>query len=295
MPLRDDHDAALARADALQAELDREREAQTAQSDRIAKLERELAEAREKLERAEETLGDLRPKKPVDAENPDRVPPVRADADTRWKISLPIAAVCLVAIGGLVASRCGRERERHEPYTPPAGPQPPFVVDRVLRDGLKLVGPAHVIRKIKIDYVAADGTLDVMHGRVSIEVFTPKPPEPPDDPDRPTGAPRPTSTSHLMQRCPQPSWTPSHGWREVEGICMSFGREPTSSPRCTPGSIVGAARVDGAPEGLARIEANWSIMDDQWEWTFSISDSVREVQFRRTYNDRDCQAPPVEK
>jgi hypothetical protein len=66
MPLRDDHEAALVRADALQTELDRERADDAAQTARIERLETELADARAKLAsiekaRARDARGQLAP------------------------------------------------------------------------------------------------------------------------------------------------------------------------------------------------------------------------------------------
>ncbi len=55
MTYRDDHDAALARAAALEEELEREHAADAKREERIAKLEAELAQLRGKVERTPAT------------------------------------------------------------------------------------------------------------------------------------------------------------------------------------------------------------------------------------------------
>jgi hypothetical protein len=304
MPHRDDHDAALARADALQAELDRERASHAEQGDRIAALERELREARNRLEKAEATLGDIKPKKP--APSPvftDEPPPQEHDEGTA-KIGLVIGVIVMGIIAALAMAKCQTAERRGD--APPLEPseKPPFVADTLMKRGLERLGGEMLLDEIAFDYVKSDGTLDETHGRVRIETRKRRPPKPPDDPNRPTGAPDPNAHDPMMDMmmsdCPEHYWSPS-GWSQQRGSCMSFGNAPVGRPGCTPASIVGRARADGAPEGLARVKVEWTYLamprglEDGWKWTFSITDHARNVSFSRDYDDRDCVPPPVEK
>ena len=303
MPLRDDHDAALARADALQAELDRERAEHADQTERIAELERELAAARQRLERAEEALGDIKPRKRVDA---DRLPSGRrADNEAHASVVKPLSVVAAVLVIGVALSLCARRRgdDAVKAIDPPR-PQPPFVADVLVREGLaQVTDDTLAVQEIAVDYVAPDGTLDVTHGRIRIATAKRPPPKPPDDPSRPTGAPGPDETDRMvammMADCPQPTWSPHTGWERSSGSCMSFGDLARGAPVCSPGSIVARARADGAPDGLARVHAQWTFAlrahGRAWQWTYSISDRARGVDFSRTYDDGDCTPPPVEK
>jgi hypothetical protein len=306
MPLRDDHDAALARADALQAELDRERAAHAEQSERIGELERELAAARARLERAEEALGDIKPRKPVDADRPPREPERMPD-EARAKLGMMGAIGLLLAIAmgiALCARNRGDDPGAAKATDPVAVPQPPFVADVLVREGMaRLTDDDLVVSDIHIDYIGADGTLDPTHGRITIKTVRRPPPKPPDDPNRPTGAPEPHASDRMvgmmMANCPQPYWSPRYGWDLQRGACLSFGEEPSHRPLCTPASIVGRARADGAPDGLARIHVDWTYSIDArgkvWRWSYSISDSARGIDFRQTYDDGNCPPPPVEK
>ncbi len=98
MPLRDDHQAAIARADALQRQLDEERARGADGADEVKRLATELAETRSRLRRAEAELSDLRAMPPV-------VPP-SAKPRPAWMDELEDERRPMVmnAAGGLVAT-----------------------------------------------------------------------------------------------------------------------------------------------------------------------------------------------
>lgn len=75
MPLRDNHGAALARADALQRQLDDERARGADGAEQVKRLETELAEARSRLRRAQAELADLRPTVPRKPAAPSNAKP----------------------------------------------------------------------------------------------------------------------------------------------------------------------------------------------------------------------------
>jgi hypothetical protein len=296
VPHRDDHDAALNRADALQAELDRERTAHAQQGDRIGQLERELREARTRLERAESTLGDLKPRKPVEPTPPPPAP----DATPTGGGSIVVLGVgivlLIVAFGVCVA----RKKDGTEYHPEPVAPKGPSVANQLIPDGLARVSSELLVAKIAVDYVDLNGTLDPSHGRITIETRKPKEPKPPDDPNRPTGAPpdHEPMIGMMMGHCPSQYWSPRYGWAEQTGSCMSFGEQPVGRPRCTIATILMRARADGAPDGLARVHAEWtysvdvSALRSAWRWSFTISDTARGVSFQHDYADEDC---PVER
>ena len=70
MPLRDDHQAAIARADALQRQLDEERARGADGAEVVKQLASVLAETRSRLRRAEAELSDLRAMPPAAPPSP---------------------------------------------------------------------------------------------------------------------------------------------------------------------------------------------------------------------------------
>ena len=100
MGYRDDHEAALARMDALTAELARARTDDVQQEARIAALEAELAEERDKAARAQAALDELRPPAP---EPPPPKVVSEAESDPIPALvffGLMVAACVLIAIVG---------------------------------------------------------------------------------------------------------------------------------------------------------------------------------------------------
>jgi hypothetical protein len=269
-----------------------QRDAHAKQGDRIAALERELREARTRLERAESTLGELKPASAAPA-------PVAPDVTPRSSGSLIVlgAGIAVVTLAfGVCVARKKADPERAAEPTQPAGP---LVAAQLVPDGLARVRGDLLVAKIAIDYTSTDGTLDPTHGRIAIETRKPAPPKPPDDPNRPTGAPanHDPMIGMMMDDCPTHQWSPRFGWAEQRGSCMSFGNVPVGRPRCNVATILQRARADGAPVGLARVQAEWTFSVDggslqhAWRWSFSISDTARGVSFKRDYADADC---PVE-
>jgi len=297
MPLRDDHEAAIARADALQAELDRERARDREQDAEVARLEAELTAARERLARAEEALAKLRPRRapePPPRRAPEP-PPHRATAVAAAdrepppkELGLPRPA--MVAVGGvfviciLLASIALTSRRKRHEEAPPAPPAGPFVADQLIPEGMKMIAESERFAELHVDYVGSDGVLDPMHGRISILTQRPPPPKPADDPKRPTGAPVDHSgeVMNMIGFCYAPWWSRDGGWRTGQGSCVWFG-EPRGVPRCTVAQVLARARADDAPAGLATIVAQWR--DDAWQWQLGIHDDVRNVNFEHSYAD----------
>ncbi len=298
MPLRDDHDAALARADALSDELERERAKQAEQTEHVARLEAELTAARTRLGRAEEVLGKLKPTpEPVVAS----VVAPRA-GEPQPKVSVRAAMmvggiVVVVAVLAIMLARVDRDQHRSD-SDEPRGPVPPFVADTLVAQGLAEVTGDLFVREVHVDYVRDDGMLDETHGTIRVETGKLPPPRPPDDPTRPTGAPNhdDLSMTHMMiGSCRQPRWGPRTGWQNDMGSCMSFGARPTGTPTCKISAILALAKADGAPaSALARISASPD-GGAGWRWTYDVNDSARGVGFSRSYRDAACAAPPAER
>lgn len=313
MPLREDHDAALARADALEAELQRERAKDAEQDQRVAELEAELAAARDRLAKAEQQLRSIKPNKP-------KPPPAAASTtaahaspdggDTR-RVAVVLIGLFAAIMTVMLGLRSCVDDSAKSVDSPSNGLKPPFIADRLLAEGLEKVGREYRVREISIEYVASDGTLDPEHGGLDIATTKPPPPRPPDDPTRPTGAPsgHDPVVDMMIASCPQPSWNPRTGWAPPTsysgmGSCSMFGEMPVGVPKCTVSGVVARARRDGAPEGLARVTATWSFaahpvdgdaLQRRWVWKFDMHDEARGVSFSKQYEDSDCDPPPVEK
>ena len=168
MPLRDDHDAALARADALATGLERERASQAEQAGRLAMLQAELVAARTRLTRAEDELGKLKP--PVVRAS---TPVPKSSSATPPHADPPVVRVAIVVallgigVAGVVRGQPGPDIEESD--SRPAAPVPPFVADQLVDDGIARLPQMLRLRQIAIAFVREDGTLDPMHGRITIE------------------------------------------------------------------------------------------------------------------------------
>ena len=113
---RDDHEAALARIAALEAELARAREDDVAQAQRIERLEDQLAVARRKLTSTEEELDQHRPR-PRSAHKPSAVRrPVAASepvamhkqaSDRGAAIAVAVLLVAIVVVGLVLMVQSG--------------------------------------------------------------------------------------------------------------------------------------------------------------------------------------------
>ena len=307
MPLRDDHEAAIARADALERELEQERAKDREETQRVERLEADVAAARERITRAESELAALRAKrKPEPAAPPVRpVRPVRPDpapiAPHERKgspVGMLVFGIGVIVTFVLVFAIASRGRDdADEGPPPPEPPKPPFVAATIVAEGLLKV-PANLrLGTIVVDYVGPDGLLDPTYGRVVIETERPRPPPPPDDPNRPTGAPAPRDDYPWfgIDPCPEPRWSPSAGWTDDKGGCFALGEVSTGPPRCTVTAILAWAKKESAPPGLASMKAQWMPSMDgyAWRWTFEIKDPARGVSFDRELLDADC--PPAER
>ena len=318
MPHRDDHDAAIARADALQRELDHERASDGEQKARLEQAEKELASAKERLSSAEAELqrarrearpgpGAASPSASPSAQSVSGSPVPQPPSRAGLLFGGALLAVFLIC-GGLVIVCSSHEpgedpggtaREAAEAQQRPA-PTPPFVADTLVAEGLSQLGGDHLLQSISIDYVRPDGTLDPTYGRIAVDSSRAPEPPPPDDPSRPTGAPSENPTAAtlavMMASCPQPTWTPTDGWQVGEGSCMTIGELPVGRPTCSTVKLWALARQEDAPEGLAKITARWFIdvassehgVHWEWTWHFELSDDRRGVHFTQDFSDRLC-------
>ncbi len=291
MPLRDDHAAALARAEALQRELDQKRAADAQQVERLARLEKELGEARSRLGRAEGELARLRaaPRTPVppepvdDMAGPDRpVPP-----ELRVLAVLVLIGLGLIAVisSGLFSD--GPPARAVEPPLEVSLPPSPaelasakwgspsalpdirsFTADHLLADGLRRLLVDGRVQSISLRGVKPYGMLDLTHGHISI-----------------MGAPR----DPAVPLCPAVIWTPRSGWVFEQLACSGSGREIPSAPAiCPVAQMLALVRQQGVPDGLAHISARLSLDAHDWRWTFEIEDDGRGSAFVREFSSRDC-------
>ena len=301
---RDDHDAALARADALERELARERAGDVHREARVQRLEAEVSAARQRLEAAEAELEQLRARSPKPAVAPA---PTKAPATWPRSVGKPdglapvltfavvIVGIALIAFGGLVCKG------------PPEHKMAALATPRVARvDDLISAGIARMAMRsaaarltvIEAKYVDDTGALHPRFGELSLGFQAPPPPPPPDDPSRPTGAPGPAYSS--FGEC----WSlhdTGAGDRDelspIMSICLGNDSRPLE-PRCTMAAIISRARAAGAPAGsLAHVKLKHVTVIDQDtlhpverpQWSFSIHDETRGVAFSVTFAD-DCGA-----
>ncbi|HKE14819.1 MAG TPA: hypothetical protein VKB80_08155 [Kofleriaceae bacterium] len=327
MPLRDDHDAAIARADALQRELDRERASDGEQQERLEQAEKELASARERLASAEAELQrarrEARPgpgatppassSQVSSAQSASSAPVPQASSRVGLLFGGALLSVFLIC-GGLVSLCSSHEpgedpgdtaREAAEAAQSPPRPTPPFVADMLVAEGMARLGSNYLVQSVSIDYVRPDGTLDPTYGRISVDSTQAPQPPPPDDPSRPTGAPTEDPTAAalamMMTSCPEPRWTPSDGWKMGDdGPCMTIGELPVGRPTCSTVKLWALARQEDAPQGLARITARWFIdaassqhgVQWAWMWHFELRDDRRGVDFTHDFPDAVCKQAP---
>lgn len=103
MTFRDDHDAALARAEALENEVERERERADGQAAEAAKLRRQRDELEERLERLEQ--GKAKPlSKPVPVDEPVTLSrPYKSADGEREMLLIALAIVGLFLLIAIMA------------------------------------------------------------------------------------------------------------------------------------------------------------------------------------------------
>lgn len=314
MTYRDDHEAALARVDALQQELEREQGDDAERDRRIAELERELGEARKKLERAEQVLADVKRETPEPEPKPELASSEPTQSDLRrsslrppelapepaapesplakrpWAIMV-VPLVFLLVIIAIVASQSSESKSKSP--REPTKPQPPvvratpdeisgYLVDARERARGKLSGS--VLVAINAEGVARDGTLHPSYGKVTFEFERADPPEryQPDS-ETPIGAPHREPSPYPTIQCRNFEYD-ARGYREgvLEDFCVGTGYEARSEqdPVCTMRAVWDMAIAGGAPaNAIAAIT-----FDGMWHF---VIDDPR-ASYRNNFTD-SCQ------
>ena len=288
---RSDHDAALARIAALEADLARDRTDDAAREGKLAKLEATLAKERIELARVEAELAKLRPPKPRPAPVPESPePPASVRPPTTY-----LGAVVFFAIVGLLlviamATQCNK-RKADEPI-PPRLTRIPDEIDALIRVAKKRgqeALPGSRLITISAKGVTENGALHPDYG--DLEAYfqiTVSPPKDPDiDPSVPIGAAPPVVRSPFDDyKCTtlhfrNTAWTEDSS--TLGGMCVVgdlFKNESEIEPRCTAASIWARAKSEGAPGGaIAELRLQHGM------WHFAIRD--QRATFEKIYPD-DC-------
>lgn len=251
MSFRDDHDAALARAAALQAELDRARSDDSRQESRIAQLEAQLAETEARRAAAEQELARHRP--PLAPSTPSA-----PDHQLRNWIA---GALILVSLGLLVVAIAASSDRKASDAEPPVPARPKSTHDKIssVVDELKARSGGGSLARLTLKGVRQDGSFDETTGALE-------------------------ATFAESDRCRLVRYT-ARGWEEGPlpvsyGPCLVGGMLESMKahlyPHCSARTIWSFALRDGAPPGaLADLQL------EQLQWTFQVPG------FARTYSD-DC-------
>jgi hypothetical protein len=276
---RDDHEAALARVAALEAEIARDAVNDEAREARLAGLERELVTARKQLEAAKVELEKLRPepKPPAKREPITSTPPPSAQP---W---IPIALAVGVLVLIVVAFALSRSsKARRAPTTPePAQTVLPDEVSRLIDEGrarAEKLMPGAILTRIDAKGVTEQGSLHPEFGELELQFRheNPRPPKPEVDPNLPIGAPRPPEPEYHRWSCVYVTQT--HGvWKDVDlrDMCSLYVEHDYSNltPRCTMRSVWVRARAAGAPaNAIAHIQL------DGGSWGFDIADERASIK-----------------
>jgi hypothetical protein len=295
---RDDHEAALARVNALEEELARERTDEAERDARLSALEAELRGAREKLAAAEVQLEELKPPARPAAKPAPAPAPAPARAGDHWLLFSLIAGAAVIGI--VIAVTTSRSDHDHdeEVRLPPPPPRVAAMPDRLstlleeARRRAQELLPGSRIIEMRGEGIDEEGRLHPEYGSVLFRVHRTNPPAAPSfDEDRPIGAPQPEPPPHEPYSCVTMTYGPG-GWDEpliidgeVFGYC-AFGESDANddaiAPACTAKSIWVMARRDGAPAGAI------AAITYDGRWTLRIAD--RRASFERDYDD-DCTAP----
>lgn len=305
MPLRNDHEAALARASALERELKAERASDARQAERVARLEWELAEARVRLGRAESELSALRPvlsavrppfapePLPMSSEEPWReilrpllhpvvgdpglssVPPViqrSGSSPVVTAVAVGAGLALLLAIPAVLSHGSDEaDEELGDPYS--------LAVDHLLKEGLSKIREPAVLTSIEMQNVESDGRLNAALGFIAISSTRPAP-----------GHGRRAKT---VDECPAPFWRAPHGWINVGDPCPFAADVPVGRPTCSVAAFLGMARRRGAPARSGRITVAWGDRAEDllpaWIWTLRI-DEFMKPDFVLEVGDRECRA-----
>jgi hypothetical protein len=299
---RDDHEAALARLQALEEELARERAKDVKQEQRLDSLEAQLAAAKEKLRQTEAELAIHKPPEPPRRESRLRPP---AGSEPYPNPPLPpgrgaaIAAATLligVVVIGLVMMKRSRTEDAGAGSATREVPAPestPFMTDQVsdLLPDLRAYGherlPGSRMVELEGKGITSDGSLHETYGAIDGTFYVKaRRPEPEVDPNLPVGAAPPVHASLDEHKCTYVR-RDAKGWAEhpmsVMNMCVMgdlFGQVSELEPSCSMRSIWSRAIADGAPaDAIAEISLRRGL------WHFTIND--QRLQFRRTYSD-DC-------
>jgi hypothetical protein len=286
---RSDHDAALARIAALEADLARERSDDAAREGKLAKLEAALARERIELARVEAELAKLRPKPKPPAPAPEPEAPKRTPSTYLGTVVFFAVIALLLVIA--MATQCNK-RKADEPVHAVRFARVPDEIDALLGAAKKRgheVLPGSRMITISAKGVTEIGQLHPDYGELEADFqVTVSPPKGPDiDPSVPIGAAPPVDRSPFDDyKCTTLQYR-NNEWTEnsvLGGMCVVgdlYKNVSEIEPRCTMTSIWARARADGAPGGaIAELRLQ------QGSWHFSIRD--QRATFEKRYPD-DCE------
>jgi hypothetical protein len=284
---RDDHEAALARVTALQAELAREQADDADREQRLAALTAELAEAKSKLQRVESELASYKPAPSPAPEPLDVITEPPQDADTRRTrvIVTFLIAVIVIFVLTLIAMRGSRDRDDRVnlPHVNNISADRLAVMAELRAVGNRYL-PGSFLAEFRAEGVTRDGLLHAEYGNLHVQFARAMTQAPPPSPSEvPIGAAPPMPVP--IAECVIATRTAS-GWNEdVTGAtvwpCM-LPREQALEPRCSMQQIWARAIAQGASQDAI---ATLKFLGSQWQ--FSIND--QRFEFSRSYPD-DCGA-----
>lgn len=205
-------------------------------------------------------------------------------------------------LGMLLVSGC-RKRSADEASVASDAPPPPLSSAQDLLREVSKAAKGRILKKLTLRYVRPDGQMDTTYGEMRAEVGDLPAPPPADDPNRPIGAPEPPRTMETMAKCKDLDWSPGGVVNERDSMfCGTSLGEPKvhQAWRCSVAQLWERARKDGAPEGLAVLAWETTVLLDgegsaavTEVWKFSITDGPRNISFEQKYRD-DC-TPVVER
>jgi len=290
---RDDHEAALARVNALEAELARERSNDAAREHKLAQLEATLAKERARLASAEAELARHRPapaKRPEPSVESDRTP---GAPNVYLGSVIAIGVVLIFCLVGL--AKCMSKKapvpERPVPARFIVKPLPDSIsalLPQIRQRGEAML-PGSKLLELEAKGVTEDGALHPEYGELEATFQREASKTAPKvDPSVPIGAAPPEPESLLDDyECVYIVRGPTE-WRENvlnEHRMCAVGEmrkyDDPLVPNCTMKSIWARARADGAPS-----DAIATIRLAKGRWTFEINDQRESHRF--SYLD-DCE------
>jgi hypothetical protein len=288
---RDDHEAALARVQALETEL----AAHSSDDRKIAALTREVSAARARLDHAEAELRRMRSTAPPMTQTTPTTPTTEP---TDLSSHAPVVTLLLL-FGGLGAVYAfGVVVQHHDDAAvadKPVLTVTPLAVnaDQVVADGVSRaveLAPGAKLVTIEATGVRSDGNLDPDFGEVAVELVRDNGPEPVAqvDPRRPIGAPEPEHV-YLRYDCIRFVYSRG-GWQDqypairmdierLHSCVHSFDGHPPVQRRCSIAQIWDRVRPYAPATAIAKLTL------DAAGWSFTIDD--RRFQVYRLESD-DC-------